>query len=182
LVTWVVGIAIFALESFPMASSSSSSSSTSVCSSTLLGIEECARLLPKLSRFPAREVVPRPKLASEAADMMQPKCEVPEVLWGDAIDQRSELTRVGRNEVETKQRLTRVPVETLLLGTGCFPVRDLDSCKSRHEISTTFKCQKGALADFITGSGDFLIVGNGDTSHNLLGLTASGNRRFSTVM
>jgi len=82
LVTWVVGIPILALESFPVTSSSSSSSSTSVCSSTLLGIEVCARLLPKLSRFPTTEVAPRPKFASEAewADMMQPKCEVPAVM------------------------------------------------------------------------------------------------------
>ena len=54
------------MENFPVASSSSSSSSTSVWSSTLLGIEVCARFLPKLSRLPVSEVAGRLRFASEA--------------------------------------------------------------------------------------------------------------------
>lgn len=57
-VTWVEGILSFlsAMIGLPVVSSSSSSSSTRVCSSALLAIEAWARLLPKLSRFPAREL------------------------------------------------------------------------------------------------------------------------------
>lgn len=78
---WIGGVGVAGVLTIgrPVASSSSSSSSMSVCkSSALEAMDAVARLLPKLSRLPASELVPRLRLANVAVnELMWRQCQFP---------------------------------------------------------------------------------------------------------